>query len=233
MKIVKADKKGLSIALIYLKEGKAVVYPTDTAYGLGVDATNVKSVRRLYKIKERGFKQPVHVIVSDFAMAKKYARFDKIGERLFKKFMPGPLTLVLPITSPFPSPSRGGKQEMSIPPPRGGRLGGGEALKILSAGTGTIGVRMPDNIVALSLVRKLKRPITTTSANISGGLTPYSVDEAFRQFRNKKHEPDLYLDSGKLPKVRPSTMVRIEGGKIKILRPGPISKKQIQRALKP
>ncbi len=205
MKIVKADAKSVNLALQYLKSGKAVVYPTDTAYGLGVDATNVAAVKRLYKIKGRSFRKPMHVIVSGFQMAKKYAKFDKTAERMFKKFMPGPLTLILDFRFKILD------------------LG----MKLLSAGTETIGVRMPDNRIALSLVKKLGKPITTTSANLAGGQTPYSVEESLKQFRNKKYQPDLYLDAGELPKVQPSTMVRVENGKIEILRQGPVKKKQI------
>lgn len=208
MNITKANKKGIRLAVKYLREGKSVVYPTDTAYGLGVDATNPAAVKRLIKIKNRP-KQPIHVIVENFSIGKKLAIFDKTAERLFKKFMPGPLTLVLRIKS---HESR--------------------ALKLLSAGTGTIGIRMPDNKVALELVRKLGRPITTPSANPHGGETPHSVAQSYKQFSDKKHQPDLYLDAGKLPKRRPSTMVRVENGRVKILRKGPISKKQIQQFIR-
>jgi len=84
MEIVKADRKGIGLAIKYLQEGKAVVYPTDTAYGLGVDATNLKAVKQLYKIKGRSFKKPVHVVINGLAMAKKYAKFDRVAEKLLK-----------------------------------------------------------------------------------------------------------------------------------------------------
>lgn len=209
MKIVRADKQGIELAFKYLRAGKAVVYPTDTAYGLGVDATNAAAVKRLIKIKQRP-NQPIHVIVKNFSAAKKLAMFGKTAERIFKKFMPGALTLVLDL-SPNLSP----------------RLGRGVGL--LSAGTGTIGIRMPDNKVALSLVKKFGRPITTPSANPHGGQTPYSVSESVREFRNKKHRPDLYLNAGKLPKTKPSTIVAVKSGKIEVLRKGPITQKQIKK----
>ena len=209
MKIVKADSNGIESAVNYLTQGKAVVYPTDTAYGLGVDATNLKAVKQLYKIKGRSFKKPVHVVVSGLAMAKKYAKFDRVTEKLFKKFLPGPLTLVLE-----------------------SRIWNMEYGKILSAGSDTLGIRMPDNRIALALVKKLGRPITTTSANLSGGPTPYAVADSISQFKNKKQRPDLYLDAGRLPPQKPSTIVKVSKDKIKILRKGPIGLRKIQTAIK-
>ena len=170
MKIVKLNSQYIKLALKYLQAGKAVVYPTDTAYGLGVDATNVKAVKNLFKIKERK-NQPTHIVVADLKMAKQIAEFNPAAEKLFKKFLPGPLTLILEL-----------------------RIKNRESWKLLSAGTGTIGIRMPDHKVALDLVRKLGKPITTPSANPAGGPAPYSAIDSFRQFSGKKYQPDLYLD---------------------------------------
>lgn len=207
-RITKADKRGIELAVKYLRSGKAVVYPTDTVYGLAVDASNAKAVRKMMQIKERK-KQPVHVIVSSLAMAKKYALFDKTAEKIFKKFLPGPLTLILKL-----------------------RIKNRESWRALSGGTGTIGIRVPDNEVSLELVKKLKKPITTSSANpsahLSRGTTPYSAKDSYEQFKNKKYRPDLYLDSGKLPKRKPSTMIRVKSGKIEMVREGPIKKSQIE-----
>src|SRR3989344_7213749 len=208
MKIIKADKVGIALAVEYLRDGKAVAYPTDTAYGLGVDATNAAAVRRLYKIKGRNYKKPTHVIAHNFSAAKKRAMVDARTAGLMKKFWPGPLTLVLPMNR------RATK-----------------AIKLLSAGTGSIGIRMPDNKIALELAKKLGRPITTPSANPQGGPAPYSIRDCVRQFKNRKHQPDLYLDAGKLPKTPPSTIVRIENSELRMVRRGKITEKQIQNAL--
>ncbi|MDP3993948.1 MAG: L-threonylcarbamoyladenylate synthase [bacterium] len=209
MEIVKADRKGIELAVKYLKAGKAVVYPTDTAYGLGVDATNVQAVRRLYKIKGRSFKKPVHVIVPNFTIVKRLAMLNKPSRKLFKKFFPGPLTIVLEL-----------------------RIRNRKYWKMLSAETGTIGIRMSDNRIALALVKKFGKPITATSANISGGKTPYAIRDAAVQFERGKYQPDLYIDAGKLPKVKPSTIVKVSNNKIKVLRKGPLSLRQIQQAIK-
>lgn len=237
MKIVKANKKGIELAVKYLKAGKVVVYPTDTAYGLGVDATNVRAVKRLLKIKERK-NQPVHVIVQNLTAVKKLAIVSPEAFRIMKRFWPGALTVVLPTLPPLNLPlpfGRGRKGKDFLPHDKGEKKEGVESLKLLSAGTGTIGIRMPDNKVALELVKKIGRPITTPSANpsahLSGGTTPYSVQDSYRQFRDKKYQPDLYLDAGRLQKRRPSTLVSVKNGKIKILRRGPVVKKQILKVL--
>lgn len=212
MKVVRADGKGIKLAVRYLKAGKAVVYPTDTSYGLAVDANNAGAVRRLYKIKQRKFGTPVHIIVPSVSFAKKIVSWNKIADQLARKFWPGPLTLVL-----------------------GLRHKPQKSLEILSAGTGTMGLRFPNNKIALRLARDLKKPITTASANPPnhlGGYDSYSPRDVTSQFAKKKYRPDLILDAGRLPKRKPSTFVKIQGNKIEILRQGPISKKQIQKATK-
>jgi L-threonylcarbamoyladenylate synthase len=232
MKIIKADAKGIRLAIKYLKAGKSVVYPTDTSYGLGVDATNTRAVRRLYKIKERFYKKPVHVVMADLKMAKKYAKFTPLAEKLSKKLLPGPLTIICDL-SPNLSPRSFDFAQSDLEWNRNGRQGRG--VRLLSAGTGTIGIRMPKNKIALELVRKFGKPITTTSANPSadksGGTAPYSIKDSYRQFKSKKYQPDLFLDAGRLPKRQPSTVARIKNGIIKIIRKGPITKTQIQKCI--
>lgn len=204
MKIIKANRPGIAMAVKYLRAGKAVVYPTDTAYGLGVDATNVRAVRRLYKMKGRGYSKPTHVIVKNCAIAQNLTMANSLALKLMRKFWPGPLTIILEL-----------------------RIRNQESWKILSAGTGTIGVRVPNNRIALALVKGLKRPITTPSANPAGGPPPYSIRDSLKQFKGKKYQPDLYLDAGKLPKRAPSTIIKIDGKKIKTIRRGPVTQKQI------
>lgn len=226
MRTVKSDKKNFLLAVQYLQAGKSVVYPTDTAYGLAVDATDAAAVKRLYRLKGRTFKKPVHVVVASLAMAKKYAKFDGKAERVFKKFLPGRLTLILPqkfSTSPGLRPP--------IPWASGRGRGEVESWKLLSAGTGTLGIRMPKNRAALSLVRKLGRPMTTTSANLAGASTCYSARAVAAQFKNQKYQPDLILDAGRLKKIKPSTIVDLTGKSVKILRRGPVSEQSLKKVI--
>jgi L-threonylcarbamoyladenylate synthase len=195
----------INIAIETLKKGGVVAYPTDTAYGLAVDATNVKAVEKLYRLKGRDFKNPVHVILPEHLHTVPYASNTR-ARKLMKKFWPGPLTIVLPLKAK------------------------GTSWQKLSAGTKTIGIRRPNNKLALKLVEQLGRPITTTSANVSGMPNCYSVPEVRKQFENQKQKPDFYLDGGKSRQIKPSTVVSLIED-VKILRVGPISETQIKKAL--
>jgi L-threonylcarbamoyladenylate synthase len=207
-------KKILAIAAKALRDGKTVVYPTDTSYAIACDITNAKARAKFYKIKERSPKQPVHLILPSLAFARGIATWNKTANILARKFWPGPISLILPI-----------KLKGKLP----------EYLKIVSAGTGTIGVRRPDNQVAADLARYLGKPIPATSANpsahLSGGFDSYSSIDVITQFSKQKYKPDIIIDAGRLPKRKPSTMLKIDGQEWQILRPGPISEKQIRNAL--
>jgi L-threonylcarbamoyladenylate synthase len=196
----------LEQAVRILKKGGVVVYPTDTAYGMAVDATNFKAVEKLFKLKGRNFKNPIHVIFPDTDWLRKMVIVNTPALKLMNAFLPGPLTLVLPLFIKTKS------------------------FKKLSADTKTLGIRLPDNKTALELVEAFGKPITTTSANISGMPTCYSTVEIKKQFEKSQQKPDFYLESGKLKKTKPSTVVSLIKD-VKILRPGPITETQIKKAL--
>lgn len=194
-----------------LRQGKVVAYPTDTSYGLAADSENSEAIRKLYRIKERRSGQPIHIIIPSVAYGKKLAHFDRRAEKMAQAFWPGPLTLVLWLKSKK------------------------KGLVSLSGGTGTLGMRMPDNAIALDLARRLGRGITTTSANpsmhISGGYDSYSAQDVTGQFAKKKFRPDIVLDAGKLSKRKPSTVIRLLHEPYEILRVGPVSEKQIKKIM--
>ena len=208
----KHHKKILLAGLQALKAGQVLAYSTDTSYGLGADIKNMKAVAKLYRIKERNFKKPIHVVVPSVAFAEKIAVWGSFAQKLTTKFWPGPLTIVLPL-----------KKKSGI-------------FYKLGGGTGTIGLRFPKNNFALDLAKTLKRPITTTGANpsakLSGGRDSYSANDVCQQFSKKKFKPDIIIDGGRVTKRKPSTIVKITGQHIDILRIGPISEKQISQALK-
>jgi L-threonylcarbamoyladenylate synthase len=191
-----------------LSAGKIIAYPTDTSYGLAVDATNIKAIKKLYKVKGRDFNKPVHIIPPSIAYAKKITRWNKQAEKLAKFFFPGAITLVLPLST------------------------NNLVLRTLSAKSGWLGIRMPKNQIDLDLAKYLSKPITTTSANVSGQKDCYSSADIIGQFKNKKYQPDIIINAGKLAKCKPSTVVKITGQKFEILRHGPITESQIRRPLK-
>jgi L-threonylcarbamoyladenylate synthase len=201
--------KDIKNAAALLKNGKAVVFPTDTAYGLAVDATNAGALRRLYKIKGRNFKSPVHVIFPDISSAKKAVYIGPLAKKLMKKWWPGPLTLVLRLK----------KNALN-------RL----CWKILSASTKKLGLRCPKDHASLRLSKELKRPITATSANKSGMPACYSVKEVQKQFSSSITKPDYYLDGGRLKKIKPSTVVAIDSNKLLLIREGPVDFSEIKKA---
>ena len=204
----KNHKKIISACVKALKSGKVIAYPTDTCYGLAVDATNLKAVKKLYGVKGRNFKKPVHIIPPSIVYAKNIVQWNKVAQALFSKFLPGPLTIVL-----------GCRVE-------------GEGYRILSANSGFLGIRFPKNNIALDLARYLRRPITTTSANISGGKDCYSAKDVLEQFRTQKFQPDIIINAGKLKERKPSALVKIEQDQVSILRNGPISEKEIINEIK-
>lgn len=195
-----------------LSAGKIIAYPTDTSYGLGCDIENPKGVKKLYLAKERNFSRPVSVVVPSITYAKKIVQWDRRATRLARAFWPGPLTLVLPLN----------KEQ--------------KQLRKFTGNTGYLGIRMPDSKISLDLARALKRPITATSANpsahLSGGFDSYSGDDVLEQFTKQKHKPDIIIDIGRIPKRKPSTLVKLTKDGFEILRRGPVSEKQIIESLK-
>ncbi|KKW01101.1 MAG: threonylcarbamoyl-AMP synthase [Candidatus Kerfeldbacteria bacterium RIFCSPLOWO2_01_FULL_48_11] len=185
----------LKRAINTLQQGGVVVYPTDTAYGLAVDALSEEAIGKLFIIKKR-VQKPLPVIVASVEMLRTIAVTNPLAEKLMKKYWPGPLTIIFL------------KKEI-VPP-------------ALTLGLPTVGVKIPDSKVARDLVRAYGKPLTSTSANLSGTQNNYSLDDVLKQFRDQEARPDLYLDAGILEEIPVSTVVDTTGSKIKVIREGPI-----------
>ena len=200
MKIIKVFprnfKKVIEISTQSIKDGKVLVCPTDTVYGLLADATNQRAVERVFKTKKRPKGKPIPIFVRDIKMAKNFAFINKDQEKFLKKFWPGKVTFVL-------------KRKNKLP-------------KILFGKAKTIGLRIPNYKLIKNLLEKLNRPLTGTSANISGKPSSIKIKEVIKQFKNKKFQPDLVLDAGNLKFSLPSTVIDLTGKKPKILRRGAI-----------
>jgi L-threonylcarbamoyladenylate synthase len=201
-------KEQLGKAVAVLRAGGVVAFPTDTAYGLAADATNPEAVKKLYAVKGRRFNKPVHVIFPSFEDLNKTVELTRDAKRIIQKFFPGAVTLVMPL------------KDQS------------ENWRILSAHSGFLGFRMPDHEIVRSLVKEFGKPITATSANVSGRANTYSVGAIRRQFKKSKLKPGYYVNGGKLKKVTPSTVVKMRGGKIELLREGPVPFSEIKNAIK-
>ena len=196
MRILKVDKKNLRKVVIIteksIKKGEVILCPTDTVYGILADATNKKAVERVFQIKKRSRGKPTPIFVKDIKMAKKLAFVDKKQEKFLKIVWPSKITVVLKSRNVLP--------------------------KILFGRTKTIGLRIPDYKLVNPLLKKLNRPLTGTSANISGKPASTKIQEVIKQFKKEKIKPDLILDAGNLKPSSLSKVIDLTGEKIKILR---------------
>jgi len=199
--VIKESDKSIRKAIIILKKGGLVVFPTETAYGIAADATSSRAIKKIYEVKKRSREKSVSIIVSSLKMMARSGIITKEIRYLVKEFMPGPLTLVI-------------KKKNSLP-------------QILSREG--VAFRIPSNKNALRIIRIFGKPITATSANLSGQPPLYKTDEVIKTFDGKV---EMILDGGNLKIIRPSTIVSfLDNNKPKILRKGSISNTKILRKL--
>ncbi|RWM39660.1 MAG: threonylcarbamoyl-AMP synthase [Mesorhizobium sp.] len=187
-------------ALALLEGGDVVAIPTETVYGLAGDATNGVAVARIFEAKGRPRFNPLIAHVADLAMAERIATFDPLSARLAEAFWPGPLTLVLPQ-----------RPESGIHP-------------LVTAGLGTIALRIPRGFGG-ELIARLGRPLAAPSANSSGRISATTAQAVAADLGGKIK---LVVDGGATPVGLESTIVKIEDGKLKLLRPGGIAAREIE-----
>lgn len=183
-----------------LKKGGIVLYPTDTLYGLAVDATNSRALARLRALKLRDEKKPISVVVSSLDAIEQYAFVSESARRLALQFLPGGLTLVLPVR-------RGVLSDIAL--------------------AGAVGFRIPDDPFCLALAGAFEKPFTATSANRSGRENPGTVQEVLSQFGPDVKEIDLIVDDGPRNPTRMSTVARVVEDNIHVLREGVIPRGDI------
>jgi L-threonylcarbamoyladenylate synthase len=184
----------LEAAARVLRAGGLVAFPTETFYGLGAHALDEAAVARVFQAKGRPPDKPLLVLVDSLAMVDRVAREVPLrARRLMARYWPGPLTLVLP--------ARG-----DLPP-------------ALTAGTGTIGVRLSGHPVARALVRAVGAPVTAPSANPHGKPSPHTAEEVLAGLVTGV---DLVLDGGPTPGGPPSTVLDVTGTSAVLLRAGAV-----------
>ena len=193
--------------IFYTFEHMVILYPTETIYGLGVNPLDKAALMALYELKGRDAEKSVSWLVRDISDIERYAVVSDTARKIAERFLPGPLTLVLPA-----------KKE-SLP----------THLQYMD----TIGFRVsPDPIaqkVIAEFMGKYDAPLTCTSANVSGMATQPTVEEILRQFGEKKHMITEIYDDGKRSGL-PSTIVSIRDHEVVCLREGAIPYADIQRA---
>lgn len=195
---------------------KIILYPTDTLYGLGVDATDSEAVSRLIALKGRDEGKPISIVVDSLEMAQEYVVVTPLALRLAEKFLPGPLTLVF---------------EAKCATPRCCTKHSTCLVSGVVGSDGSVGVRIPNHRVPLELVRRLQVPLTATSANVSGMPTERSVKGILEQFGDKASWIDEVIDGGEFPESPGSTVVDARGEEPIIIRTGALSEVAIREAL--
>ncbi len=188
-----ADKKyQISDILAVLKKGGVILYPTDTIWGIGCDATNGRAVENVYRIKERISDKSFILLVKDLDMLKKYVmEVPDIAVELLAS-VSEPLTIIYP--------------------------GGRNLPKNVIADDGSVAIRIPRHDFCQELLGAFDKPITSTSANISGGMMPYSYRSVVQHIKDSV-DYIVQLEQDSISRPKPSTIVKIDdGGDIRILR---------------
>ena len=201
--ILKPTAENLLRAGKLIQAGEIVAFPTETVYGLGANAFNVEACRKSYIAKERPADKPLTLHVANFEMIEQIAEISTVAEKLIEKFLPGPLTIILPKKNIVPD--------------------------FVTCNSKSVGIRFPKNVVAQDLIKIASVPIAAPSANISGKNPPVTAQEVFENLNGKI---EIILDGGKCDVGISSTIVDISAGELKILRQGIISAEQILEILK-
>lgn len=173
-----------------LKNGGVIAYPTDTIYGIGCDIFNKKAVKKIYQLKNRDVRKPFSFICSDLSDVTTYAQVSNFAFKIMKRRLPGPYTFVLEATRVVPD--------------------------LLMTKQRTVGIRIPENPIAETVVKNLGHPLVTTSANIAGEDAlgdPYEIE------RQMGKQLDMVIDGG-IIFSEPSTVISLIADEVEILREG-------------
>lgn len=194
--------QNIELAAQYINEGKLVAFPTETVYGLGANALNPIAVAKIFELKERPSFDPLIVHIGNLEQLESLVLNN--DERVFKlaeKYWPGPLTIVLPKSHLIPG--------------------------IVTSGLPTVGIRMPDNKIALEFISKSNCPIAAPSANKFGRISPTTAEHVRKQLKNV----DYILDGGKTTVGIESTIIKLTVSGFQILRNGIITQEELEKII--
>lgn len=204
MKIIKENliEENLDEVANAILNGKIVVFPTDTVYGIGTNAYNEKACERIYEVKGRPQYKPLSVLISDISMLKEMVEvISPIEQKLIDTFWPGPLTIKFK------------KRDDSLP-------------DIVSSGDGYLRIRLINKGIAYKLIKKTGVPIVAPSANLSGSVTGTKIKNIVNELGDKV---DYILDCGDIENDTVSTIVQVENEKVIVIREGKITREQLQK----
>jgi len=201
--IKKLDRGTIKRVACAMRDGKIIVFPTDTVYGLGTNAFCFKSVRKIYKIKGRDYKNPLPLLVCSIQQVKKIVKhFPAAVERIAGKYWPGPLTLVLETN---------------------------DVGNILMGGRKLIAVRIPEYSAVLEIIKEAGCPLVGTSANVSGGAVCRKIAELDKRIAENA---DIIID-GYVPAASAvSTVLDVSRFHYVVLREGAVSRHELKKFLK-
>lgn len=195
--------EGLERAAKIIREGGLVAFPTETVYGLGGDALNADSARRIYEAKGRPSDNPLIVHIAELSDLKLYAReVPKQALELARAYWPGPMTLVLKKTKLIPDETSGGLD--------------------------TVAIRMPSNRIALELIRRSETAIAAPSANLSGRPSPTCAEHVREDLDGRI---DMIIDGGSSTIGLESTIIDFSEGSPILLRPGAIDQEMLRAVI--
>jgi len=197
------EQSAIKKAADVIKSGGLVAFPTETVYGLGADVFNSASCAKIFQVKSRPLEDPLIVHIADKQDLFKVAReFSKITLDLINEFWPGPLTVVL-------------KKQATIP-------------DIVTSGSDTVAVRMPNHHIALSLIKTAQTPIAAPSANIFGKPSPTTAEHVLEDLDGKI---DLVIDAGSADIGIESTIVDLTREPFCVLRPGGVEIERLRKII--
>lgn len=197
MKTISLSGNWLVKSIKTLSSGGIVIFPSDTVYGALVDATNKAAVQKLIQFKNRPPGKPISVFVDSLGMLADHAKTDQHQTETLKELLPGPFTVILDSKHKINS--------------------------LLESEKGTLGLRFPAYEPIIRLVKAFKKPLSATSANMSGHSPHYSITSLLKDFsKSKKDLIDLMIDGGELPRNKPSTIIGLTSSKMRLLRQGDI-----------
>jgi L-threonylcarbamoyladenylate synthase len=183
-------------------KGNLVLFPTETVYGIGANALDANAVKKIFEAKGRAQDNPLIVHVSDIKMVEEIVEeITDLERKLIENFWPGPLTIIFKR-----------KSNEIIP-------------NVVTANLDTVGIRMPSNLIAKKLIEKSGVPIAAPSANVSGKPSGTNVDDIIEELDGKV---EYILDGGSTDIGLESTVIKVDEENINILRPGKITKEQLE-----
>ena len=183
-----------------IKQGKLVLFPTETVYGIGANALNVQAVKDIFIAKGRAQDNPLIVHIANIEMLKELVQnVGEIEEKLIKNFWPGPITIIF-------------EKKPIIP-------------DVITGGLNTVAIRMPSNEIAHKLIEYSNCPIAAPSANISGKPSGTQIEDIIEELDGKV---EYIIDNGKVDIGVESTVIRVVDNVVHILRPGKITPEDIE-----